>query len=109
MITVYFIRTNNEKVCVEVPEGTTLMQAAREADLREIPADCGGNCACATCHIHFTNAWSHLLPIKQNGLEQSLLEYEKGYIEGVSRLSCQIQLTKELNNLTVRLRDNELL
>jgi 2Fe-2S ferredoxin len=109
VITVYFIRTNNEKVCVEVPEGTTLMQAAREAKLREIPADCGGNCACATCHIHLTNAWSHLLPIKQNGLEQSLLEYEKGYIEGVSRLSCQIQLTKELNNLTVRLRDNELL
>ena len=109
MITVYFIRTNNDKVCVEVPEGTTLMQAAREAKLREIPADCGGNCACATCHIHLTNAWSHLLPIKQNGLEQSLLEYEKGYIEGVSRLSCQIQLTKELNNLTVRLRDNELL
>ena len=109
MITVYFIRTNNEKVCVEVPEGTTLMQAAREAKLREIPADCGGNCACATCHIHLTNAWTHLLPIKQNGLEQSLLEYEKGYIEGVSRLSCQIQLTKELDNLTVRLRDNELL
>ncbi len=109
MITVYFIRTNNEKVCVEVPEGTTLMQAAREAKLREIPADCGGNCACATCHIHLTNAWSHLLPIKQNGLEQSLLEYEKGYIEGVSRLSCQIKLTKELDNLTVRLRDNELL
>ena len=109
MITVYFIRTNNEKVCVEVPEGTTLMQAAREAKLREIPADCGGHCACATCHIHLTNAWSHLLPIKQNGLEQSLLEYEKGYIEGVSRLSCQIKLTKELDNLTVRLRDNELL
>jgi|TARA_R110001592_G_scaffold344075_1_gene635055 2Fe-2S ferredoxin len=109
VITVYFIRTNNEKVCVEVPEGTTLMQAAREAKLREIPADCGGNCACATCHIHLTNAWTHLLPIKQNGLEQSLLEYERGYIEGASRLSCQIKLTKELNNLTVRLRDNELL
>jgi len=109
VITVYFIRTNNEKVCVKVPEGTTLMQAAREAKLREIPADCGGNCACATCHIHLTNAWTHLLPIKQNGLEQSLLEYERGYIEGVSRLSCQIKLTKELNNLTVRLRDNELL
>jgi 2Fe-2S ferredoxin len=92
-----------------VPEGSTLMQAAREADLREIPADCGGNCACATCHIHLTNAWSHLLPIKQNSIEQSLLEYEEGYIEGVSRLSCQIKLTKELNNLTVRLRDNELL
>ena len=109
MITVNFIRTNNDKVCVEVEEGTTLMQAARQPDIREIRADCGGNCASATCHIHVTNAWAQLLPIKQNGLEQSLLEYEKGYIEGVSRLSCQIQLTKELDNLTVKLRDNELL
>ena len=109
MVTVYFIRQDNEKVRVDVPEGWTLMQAAKQANIKEIPADCGGNCACATCHIHLTNAWAHLLPIKQNGLEQSLLEYEKGYIEGVSRLSCQIQLTKELDNLTVRLRDNELL
>ena len=85
------------------------MQAAKQAEIKEIPADCGGNCACATCHIWVGNAWTHILPIKENGLEQSLLEYEKGYIPGVSRLSCQIQLTKELNNLTVHLRDNELL
>ena len=109
MITVNFIRTNNDKVCVEVEEGTTLIQAAKQAELKEIPADCGGNMACATCHIHLSNAWTHILPIKENGLEQSLLEYERGYIPGVSRLSCQIQLTKELDNLTVRLRDNELL
>ena len=85
------------------------MQAAKQAEIKEIPADCGGNCACATCHIHLSNAWTHILPIKENGLEQSLLEYERGYIPGVSRLSCQIQLTKELDNLTVRLRENELL
>ena len=110
MITVYFVR-DGSKIRVDVPENTTLMEAAKQSHvpIHEIPADCGGNCACATCHIHLTNAWAHLLPIKQNGLEQSLLEYEKGYIEGVSRLSCQIQLTKELDNLTVRLRDNELL
>ena len=109
MVTVYFIRANNEKVQVDVSEGTTLMQAAKQANIREIPADCGGSCACATCHIYLSNAWTHILPIKENGLEQSLLEYERGYIPGVSRLSCQIQLTKELDNLTVRLRDNELL
>ena len=51
------------------------MQAAKQADLKEIPADCGGNMACATCHIHLSNAWTHILPIKENGLEQSLLEY----------------------------------
>ena len=72
MVTVYFIRANNEKVRVEVSEGTTLMQAAKEANIREIPADCGGSCACATCHIyvhtrikthimqtHYTNIYIH--------------------------------------------------
>ena len=43
VIKVYFIRTNNDKVCVEVEEGTTLMQAAKQAEIKEIPADCGGN------------------------------------------------------------------
>ena len=90
MITVNFIRTNNDKVCVEVEEGTTLMQAAKQAEIKEIPADCGGNCACATCHIHLTNAWTHLLPIKQNGLEQSLLEYEKDYKDSLVKVSCKI-------------------
>ena len=111
MITVYFVR-NGSKIPVEVDTGASLMEAAKfysKIDIPEIPADCGGSCACATCHIYLSNAWTHILPIKQNSLEQSLLEYEPGYKEGVSRLSCQIQLTKDLNNLTVRLRDNELL
>ena len=42
-------------------------------------------------------------------MEQELLEYEPGYVEGESRLSCQISLNDELNNVTVKLRDNELL
>ena len=82
------------------------MQAARQADIKEIPADCRGNCACATCHIYLTNAWAHILPIKQNGLEQSLLEYEKDYKKGISRLSCQISLTKELDGITLHLLDD---
>ena len=49
------------------------------------------------------------LKIKQNSLEQSLLEYEPDYIEGVSRLACQIQLNDDLNNVTVKLRKHELL
>jgi len=109
VITVNFIRTNNEKVQVKVPVGWTLMEAAKQANLAEIPADCGGCCACATCHIWVGNAWVSKLPIEQNSMEQELIEYEKGYKEGTSRLSCQIYLTKELDNLTVHLRDNELL
>ena len=109
MITVNFIRNNNEKIPVEIPEGFSLMEAAKKANLPEIPADCGGNCACATCHIYVGNAWADKLPIQPNSMEQELIEYEKGYKEGVSRLSCQIYLTKELDGLTVHLRDYELL
>ena len=57
MITVNFIRTNNEKVQVKVPPGFTVMEAAKEADLEEIPASCGGCCACATCHIKVDETW----------------------------------------------------
>ena len=59
--------------------------------------------------MYVDDVWSDKLKIKENSLEQSLLEYEQGYIEGVSRLACQIQLNDELDNVTVKLRKNELL
>ena len=109
MVKVNFIR-GSETLSVDVPVGRTIMEAAKELDLPEIPADCGGSCACATCHIHVNGVeWQQKLKIEQNSLEQELLEYEKGYIEGESRLSCQIMLTDELDNVTVKLRNNELL
>jgi len=110
VITVNFIRTNNEKVQVKVPTGWTVMEAAREANLAEIPGDCGGCCACATCHVYVNNAWIDKLgEIDYNTPEQELLEYEKGYKKGISRLGCQIMLTKELDNITFHLKDDELL
>ena len=109
MVKVNFIR-DNETLSVDMPVGRTIMEAAKELDLPEIPADCGGCCACATCHIHVDSVeWQQKLKIKENSLEQSLLEYEPDYIEGVSRLACQIQLNDDLNNVTVKLRKHELL
>ncbi len=109
MVKVNFKR-DDEVISTDMPVGSTLMEAAKDLNLREIPADCGGSCACATCHIHVNGVqWQQKLKIEQNSLEQELLEYEKGYIEGESRLSCQIMLTDELDNVTVKLRNNELL
>ena len=108
MVKVNFKR-DDEVISTDMPVGSTLMEAAKDLKLREIPADCGGSCACATCHIHVDSVWCDKLKIKQNSLEQSLLEYEPDYIEGVSRLACQIQLNDELDNVTVKLRKNELL
>ena len=110
MITVNFIRTNNEKVQVKVPPGFTVMEAAKEADLEEIPASCGGCCACGTCHVYVNNAWiAKLGEIDYNSTEQCMLEYESSYKKGSSRLSCQIPLTEELDGITLHLIDDELL
>ena len=108
MVKVNFKR-DDEVISTDMPVGSTLMEAAKDLNLREIPADCGGSCACATCHIHVDDVWLEKLKIKENSLEQSLLEYEKDYKEGVSRLACQIQLNDDLNNVTVKLREHELL
>ena len=108
MVKVNFIR-DTETLSVDVPVGRTIMEAAKELDLREIPADCGGCCACGTCHVYVDDVWLDKLKIKENSLEQSLLEYEQDYKEGISRLACQIQLDDSLNNVTVKLLKDELL
>ncbi|MDA7798469.1 2Fe-2S iron-sulfur cluster-binding protein [bacterium] len=108
MVKVNFVR-DDDIISVDVPVGYTIMEAAKELDLPEIPADCGGCCACATCHIYVDVLQWPQLKIKDNSLEQELLEYEKGYITDKSRLACQIQLNDELNNVTVKLRKDELL
>ena len=109
---VYFVR-NGSKIRVEVNEESTLMEAAKfhsKVSIPEIPADCGGSCACCTCHVYVDEKWLDKVgKIDYNTPEIELLEYEKGYKEGVSRLACQIKLTPELDGLTVHLRNDELL
>ena len=109
MVRVNFIR-DTETLSVDVPVGYTMMEAAKQLDLPELPGLGGGCCACATCHVHVKDVqWQDKLKIEEDSLEKELLENEDGYIEGESRLSCQIYLTNELNNVTVKLRNNELL
>ena len=109
MITVYFIR-GEEKIPVQVEEGMSLMEAARDfADqsIEEIPADCSGCCACATCHVLIDRNWTHIIGQPDlNSPETELVEYEKGYDRMQSRLDCQIQLEKKHDGLVAHLLDN---
>ena len=112
MIDVYFVR-DGSKIRVQAREGLSAMEAAKfesPVDIPEIPADCGGNCMCCTCHVYVDEKWIDKVPkMDANSIEEEQLEYEKGYKPGVSRLSCQIKLTKELDGLTLHLRPDELL
>jgi 2Fe-2S ferredoxin len=89
------------------------MEAARfyaDPPIEEIPATCGGCCACATCHIHLDDRWIDKLgKIDYNTPEANLLEYESKYKENVSRLACQIVLKPEHDGLIAHLLNDELL
>jgi len=99
-----------EKIPVQVDEGMTLMEAARdyaETNIDEIPADCSGCCACATCHVLIDRDWViNVGEADKNSAETDLIEYEKGYDRMKSRLACQIQLEKKHDGLVAHLLDN---
>ena len=109
MIKVNFIR-GKEIIPVQVDEGMTLMEAARDYSkeaINEIPADCSGCCACATCHVIVDRNWTHIVgQPNQDSTETDLIEYEKGYDRMQSRLACQISLEKKHDGLVVHLLDN---
>jgi ferredoxin, 2Fe-2S len=65
-----------------------------------IDADCGGACACATCHVYVDPAWLDKLPPKDD-MEETMLDFAQD-VQKTSRLSCQIKVTPELDGLVVR-------
>lgn len=79
---------------VDVPTGGSLMQAAVDHQITGIDADCGGACACATCHVHVAEASVARLP-EADDMEQSMLEFAEN-LSDRSRLSCQITVTDDL-------------
>ena len=81
------------------------METLRDYDYEEVPAICGGGCACATCHVHIEEESLHLLEAADE-IEIELVEMEDGFDSKRSRLSCQLPLKEEHDNLRVTLIDN---
>ena len=106
MPTIIFIERDGEKKSVEVEPGYTVMEAAINNGVDGIVAECGGACACATCHSYIDESWLEKLP-PMDDMEDSMLDaaYER---EDNSRLTCQIEVTEELDGLIVRVADNEM-
>ena len=85
---------------IEVPEGWSVMEGAVKNLVPGIDADCGGACACATCHVYVDPAWIEKLPPKSD-MEETMLDVAQDS-EPTSRLSCPIKVTPELDGLVVR-------
>lgn len=97
MPTIIFIESDGTEHRVEAPVDHTVMEAARDAGVPGIAADCGGACACATCHVHIAPSWIARTGAP-NGLEEGMLEDVEGLDES-SRLSCQLRITADLDGL----------
>ena len=101
MIKVVFIEHDGNSHEVNAYAGESLMEAAVSNNVPGIDADCGGNCACATCHVFVDPEWISKVGERRE-MENSMLEFSEN-LKPTSRLSCQIEVSEELNGLVVEL------
>lgn len=105
MPAVTYIEHNGRRHVVAAALGATLMQAAVDNRVPGIDADCGGECACGTCHVFVDADWMDKLAPK-SAQEATMLSFAAA-VEPNSRLSCQIKLCADLDGLVVRLPDGQ--
>lgn len=101
MAKITFIQPDGSSQAVEAENGVTVMEAAKQGDVPGIEAECGGACACATCHVYVDPAFFALTG-EPSSMEQSMLDFANE-VEETSRLSCQIKVTAALDGLIVRM------
>jgi 2Fe-2S ferredoxin len=90
---------------VDAPSGSTVMEAAIRNGVPGIDAECGGACACATCHVYVDDAWVAAAG-EPGPMEEDMLDFASD-VQPNSRLSCQIKLTDALDGLVVRTPEHQ--
>jgi len=94
----YVDHEGTERV-VEATNGESVMEAAIKNSIPGIDADCGGACACATCHVYVDEAFMGKVGSPED-MEQSMLDFAEN-VQSNSRLSCQISVSDDLDGLKV--------
>ena len=100
MVKITFIQPDNSEQVVECEPEMTLMEVARLHNVPGIEAECGGACACATCHVYVDEAWRDRTGTPSQ-MEEDMLDFAFD-VRDSSRLSCQIKVKPELDGLIVR-------
>ena len=96
-----YIEHNGKSHTLEVANGLSVMEGAVQNNIPGIDADCGGSCACATCHVYVDEKWFNKLPNKESAEEDMLdMAFEP---KSSSRLSCQLTVSDELDGLVVNM------
>lgn len=105
MATINVIDRAGTSKAVEAADGLSLMEVIRDQGFDELLALCGGCCSCATCHVHIDPAFASNLPTMTDD-ENDLLDSSDHRDEN-SRLSCQINITEDLNGMTVTIAEED--
>ena len=100
MVKLTFIDAGGTARTVDAELGSTVMENAIRNDVPGIEAECGGACACATCHVYVDDEWRSLTGEPQP-MEEDMLDFAFD-VRPSSRLSCQIRVREELDGLVVR-------
>ncbi len=102
-----YIEHNGTKHTVDVAVGLSVMEGAVSNNIPGIDADCGGACACSTCHVYVDPTWVDKLPEKED-MEIDMLDFAYEPDEERSRLTCQIKVTVDLEGLIVQMPEKQI-
>ena len=105
MAKITYVSHDGTERTVEAKNGESVMEAAIKNSIPGIDADCGGACACATCHVYVDEEFAAETG-RASAMEESMLDFAEN-VQPNSRLSCQIRVTDDLDGLIVRLPENQ--
>lgn len=105
MAKVTFIGSDGTRYDVEADTGSTVMEAAIKNGVPGIEAECGGACACATCHVYVDESWTQKTG-EPEPMEEDMLDFAFD-VRPTSRLSCQIRVSDDLDGLTVSVPERQ--
>lgn len=106
MAKVIFIERSGAERVVDAPNGVSVLDSAHRISLEGVDGDCGGACACGTCHVIIDREWLAAVG-PRNAEEKQMLELTPDVQPG-SRLACQIQTTGALDGLRVHLPEHQM-
>ena len=105
MAKVTYIEFSGASHTVDVKVGNSVMEGAVKNNVPGIDADCGGACACATCHVYIEPEWQEAVGDRSD-MEESMLDFAEN-VKPNSRLSCQIKVTETLDGLVVKMPESQ--
>lgn len=105
MAKITYIEHDGSEHTVDVKSGHSVMEGAVKNSVPGIDADCGGACACATCHVYVDDAWLPRTGARTD-MEVAMLEFAEN-VQPASRLSCQIKVSDSLDGLVVRMPESQ--